>query len=156
MKTARLAGAFVALSLFMAPFASAADEPVATPDAATIFRVFLTDGTSLLSYGEFARVEDRVVFSMPTAASTANPQLHLVNLSARHVDWEKTTRYAESARTERYLATMRKRVRHADGRNQAGAERPVDDNGARAPLAIVERARKTLGDWPAPFQLQTG
>ena len=35
-------------------------------DDATLLRVFLNDGTSLVSYGELARVGDRVVFSMPT------------------------------------------------------------------------------------------
>ena len=34
-----------------------------------MFRVFLKDGRSLVSYGEVARVGDRVVFSMPTRAS---------------------------------------------------------------------------------------
>ena len=31
----------------------------------TLFRIFLKDGTALASYGEFARVGDRVVFTMP-------------------------------------------------------------------------------------------
>ena len=35
-------------------------------DDATLLRVFLNDGTSLVSYGEPARVGDRVIFSMPT------------------------------------------------------------------------------------------
>jgi len=39
--------------------------PSDAADDATLLRVFLRDGTSLLSYGEFARVADRVVFSMP-------------------------------------------------------------------------------------------
>jgi hypothetical protein len=146
MKTARLAGAFLALSLIMAPFASAAD----LPDAATIFRVFLTDGTSLLSYGEFARVDDRVVFSMPTAMSTTSPQLHLVNISAKHVDWEKTTRYSESARAERYLATMAE-THYAMLTAEIGQVlndlSMTMDPAAR--LAVVERARRALGDWPA-------
>ena len=41
-------------------------------DVAPLFRVFLKDGTSLVSYGEMARVDDRVVFSMPTSASDAS------------------------------------------------------------------------------------
>ena len=35
----------------------------APPDA-SLFRIFLRDGTTLVSYGEFARVDDRVIFSM--------------------------------------------------------------------------------------------
>ena len=88
------------------PAARASDDLVATLDGATIFRVFLKDGTSLLSYGEFARVDNRVVFSMPTSASISNPPLHLVNIDADHVNWYRTTRYAESVRATRYLATM--------------------------------------------------
>src|SRR5688500_3515074 len=79
--------------------------PVAAPDGATIFRVFLTDGTSLVSYGEPARVGDRIVFSMPTSASLDTPPLHLVNLAANHVDWARTERYAETARATRYYET---------------------------------------------------
>src|SRR5262249_19590226 len=48
-------------------------------DDATLLRVFLRDGSSLVSYGEPARVGDRIVFSMPTEP-TRNPPLHLVNL----------------------------------------------------------------------------
>ena len=77
----------------------------ARADDATTFRVFLTDGTSLVSYGEFARVGDRVVFSMPTAAA-ADPQLKLVDLAANLVDWDRTTRYAASARATHYIQTQ--------------------------------------------------
>ena len=58
-----------------------------------------------MSYGELARVADRVVFSMPTSASQDEPQLHLVTLAADRVDWERTTRYADSARATRYIGT---------------------------------------------------
>ena len=69
----------------------------AGPDDVTLLRVFLTDGTSLVSYGEPARVADRVIFSMPTA-TTPNPPLHLVNLPIARVDWDRTNRYATTAR----------------------------------------------------------
>src|SRR5919204_6627635 len=78
---------------------------VSADDDATLFRVFLTDGSSLVSYGEVAHVGDRVVFSMPTAPpnSPAAPQLQLVSISADRVDWARTTRYSESARATQYL-----------------------------------------------------
>src|SRR5262245_61367704 len=72
-------------------------------DEATLFRVFLQDGTSLVSYGEVARIGDRVVFSMPTSASSTTPDLQLVNIAANRVDWNRTLRYAESARATQYL-----------------------------------------------------
>src|SRR5947209_3100797 len=56
--------------------------PAVAADDVTLLRVFLTDGSSLVSYGEPARIGDRVVFSMPTAA-TPNPPLHSVDLDRR-------------------------------------------------------------------------
>ena len=56
-------GAALVATLCLVPRSHAADD-------ATLLRVFLKDGTSLVSYGEPARVGDRVVFSMPTAATS--------------------------------------------------------------------------------------
>jgi len=132
----------LALGLLLVPrMTTAADD-------ATLLRVFLTDGTSLVSFGELARVGDRIVFSMPTSAGR-DPALHLVNLAASRVDWERTNRYAASARAARYLATqadgdyaeLTNQVAHA--LNQVAAE--VDP--ARR-LAIAERARRVLAEWP--------
>ena len=77
-------------------------EPAGDP---TLLRLFLKDGASLVSYGEPARVGDRVVFSMPTAASP-NPPLHLVTIAADRVDWDRTDRYAAAARSEHYIRTQ--------------------------------------------------
>src|SRR5262249_24944995 len=98
MKSCRLAGALAAACLLMA------GRPAAAGEDSALLRVFLKAGTALVSYGEFARVGDRVVFSMPLDA-TAEPALYLVNISADLVDWDRTNRYAESARATRYLAT---------------------------------------------------
>src|SRR6476619_5808499 len=94
--------AVVLAAAMVTPFRAAA-APAA--DAATLLRVFLKDGTSLVSYGEPARVGDRVVFSMPTS-SVENPPLHLVDLSAERVDWDRTNRYGAAARAARYIATQ--------------------------------------------------
>src|SRR3954451_13675844 len=89
----------------------AASSPAAAPaavtgaDVAPLFRVFLKDHTSLVSYGEMARVDNRVVFSMPTSSSDAAPQLQLINIPSDTVDWERTLNYAESVRAIRYLVT---------------------------------------------------
>src|SRR5207249_3390870 len=89
---------------------AAAVEVADTVVEATLFRVFLKDGTTLVSYGELARVNDRVVFSMPTGlaaptdAAGAIPPLHLVNIAADRVDWDRTDRYAETARAAHYIA----------------------------------------------------
>src|SRR5258706_15841387 len=83
--------------------AGADDATVKAPDA-PFFRVFLKDGTSLVSYGEIAQVGERVVFSMPTAASIVSPDLKLINIPAGAIDWDRTSTYAESARAARYFS----------------------------------------------------
>src|SRR5262249_40951165 len=116
---------------------------------ATLFRVFLKDGTTLVSYGELARVGDRVVFSMPTSVSMDNPQLHLVDISSDRVDWVRTVNYAESARATRYLETRAESDYTALANEVAQALNEVavtSDQTKR--LQIVERARKRLADWP--------
>lgn len=130
-------------------WASPSEGDAAAVDGAPLFRVFLKDGATLVSYGELARVDDRVVFSMPTSASAAAPQLQLVNIPADRVDWDRTVTYAESARASRYIAT-RAEAEYAKLTAQIGDA--LTEVGAADParrLAIAERARKTLSEWPA-------
>src|SRR6266851_3338346 len=142
MHTRTLAGALATLWLLVLPWVAAA------ADDATLLRVFLSDGTSVVSYGELARVGDRVVFSMPTSAGP-NPALHLINLAASRVDWERTNRYAASARAARYLETqadddyaaMSNQVAQALNEVATGA----DPTGR---LEIAEKAHKLLAEWP--------
>jgi len=117
-------------------------------DDATLVRVFLKDGTALVSYGEPARVDSRIVFSMPTA-SGPNPPLHLVDIPAGRVDWERTERYAASARATRYLRTRAETDYAALSNDIAAALNDVTltTDPARR-LAIVETARKVLAEWP--------
>ena len=150
MRAPGLVAAVAVLCLLRAPAAHASEDLVSSADGATIFRVFLKDGTALSSYGELARVDNRVVFSMPTSANVANAALHLVNIAADHIDWDRTTRYAEAVRATQYLATM------ADSHyamltveiGQTLNDLSLTTDPARQ-LDIVERARKTLADWPA-------
>jgi hypothetical protein len=119
-------------------------------DSATLFRVFLKDGTTLVSYGEVARLEDRVVFSMPTSASPAAPQLQLITIPSDRVDFERTLNYAESVRAKRYVAT-RAEPDYALLTNEI-AQALNDVGGTGDPvkrLGIVEKARRALADWPA-------
>lgn len=118
-------------------------------DAATLLRVFLKSGGSLVSYGEPARVGDRVVFSMPTSAS-ADPPLQLVNLAADRIDWDRTNRYAASARAAHYVEHQAENDYAALSNDIAQALNDVTlttDPAKR--LAIAEKARKRLSDWPA-------
>ena len=143
MKMRTLAGVLVLVRLLMhGDLARAADD-------ATLFRVFLKDGGTLVSYGEVARVGDRAIFSMPTGAGTP-PPLHLANLAADRIDWPRTERYAVSARSGRYLETQAEND-YTDLSNQIA--RTLDQVGQAGDgavrLALVERARRALVAWPA-------
>lgn len=72
---------------------------------ATLYRIFLQDGTTLVSYGDYARVADRVVLSVPVGGSPSSPSIQLITIPASVVDWQRTDAYAESARAARYAAT---------------------------------------------------
>ena len=47
-----------------------------------LFRLFLLEGRSLVSVGEFARVGQQVVFLIPSTTTTENPPLQLVSIPA--------------------------------------------------------------------------
>jgi len=154
MKEFRLAGVLLCcLSIgwptgSTALHAASAEEGGQSVQEAPLFRVFLKDGTTLVSYGELARVADRVVFSMPTSASMDNPNLHLVDIASDRVDWARTTSYAESARATRYLETRAETdyTRLTTDIAQAINDVALATNPARR-LAIVESARRRLADW---------
>jgi hypothetical protein len=138
---AAVIGGAAVLIAFSAAAAVAAGE-------ATLLRVFLTDGTSLVSYGEPARVNDRVVFSMPTAA-TPNPPLHLVDLPIARVDWDRTQRYAATARASHYVETQAEADYAALSNDVASTLNEVATTAEPTQrLAIVQRARQTLAEWP--------
>lgn len=128
--------------------ASIAPAGAQAPASTTIFRVFLTDGTSLASYGEWVRVHDRVVFSMPLSASPS-PDLHLVSIPSERVDWPRTEGYARAARAEHYAATRgeadfaRLSTTIAQTLNDVALEKDP-----KRRLEIAERARRALADWP--------
>ena len=122
--------------------------PAAAADDVTLLRVFLTDGSALVSYGEPARIGDRVVFSMPTAAMP-NPPLHLVDLAAARVDWERTNRYADAARAAHYINTQAEFDYTAlSTRMTQALDQLTQTNDAARRLAIAENARKMLAAWP--------
>ncbi|MGH9140090.1 MAG: hypothetical protein ACRD2I_02985 [Vicinamibacterales bacterium] len=140
MRTRKVAAVFLAAAL-MNPLRAAAEE-------VTLLRVFLTDGTSLVSYGEPSNANNRVIFLMPTAA-TKNPPLHLVNLPLARVDWDRTTRYATNARASHYVETQAESDYAELSSEVASTLNEVARTVAPSErLAIVQRARQTLADWP--------
>jgi hypothetical protein len=113
-----------------------------------LFRLFLTDGTSVVSYGEFARVDDRVVFSM-VIGGDAEPRLHAATLPVSAIDWARTDQHAASTRYQWYAQTRGEEdfLRLSNG--VAGVLNDVlltADRG-RA-LEVAQQARATLAEWP--------
>lgn len=141
----RLAAALL-ISLGLVPAAVQAQ----TLASGVLFRVFLSDGRVLSSYGEWARVDDRVIFSIPTRLTGDPVELHLVNIPADRVDWPRTELYAESVRAVAYAETRGEAdfARFSSDMAQALNEvSRIVDPGVR--LATAERARQSLAEWPA-------
>jgi hypothetical protein len=115
----------------------------------TLFRLFLNDGSALVSYGEYARVSDRVVFSMPVGGAPDEPRLEVVSIPAASVDWMRTDAYAQSARYQQYAATRGEddyealTSRVADVLNQIAISK---DPGHA--LAMAQQVRQMLVAWP--------
>ena len=68
-------------------------------EIAPLFRLFLLDGTVVTCLGEYARVGERVVF---TLAMSGDGATELASLAADKVDWTRTEQYAQSLRAARY------------------------------------------------------
>jgi hypothetical protein len=146
MKTRTWAGLLLAVCLV--GYAWQAPAATATDDAA-LFRLFLKDGTTLVSYGEFAHVGDRVVFSMPLGSAEGGPALQLVNIAADRVDWVRTNKYADSARSAHYIATRAEGDYVALSNEVARTLNEVSQApDAAKKLTLVQNARKALADWP--------
>ncbi len=135
--------ALAALAL-VRPAAAAGD------GSAPSYRIFLTDGTALVSFGEFARASGRIVFTMPIG-SPANPDvLQVVTLPDTVVDWDRTDRYADAVRHHYYAST---RGEEDYARLTGAVARALGDMAfaadATAKLAIAADIRRQLLEWPA-------
>jgi hypothetical protein len=121
--------------------------PAAAGDA-VLYRIFLTDGTALVSYGEYARVGTDVVFSMPLGGTTSHVRLQVVTLPDSRVDWPATERYALSARADHYARTRGEVEFTALAANIArtlNEARQVPESTRR--VGLVQEARRRLYDW---------
>ena len=121
-------------------------------ESVTLFRVFLNDGTAVVSYGEYARVGDRVVFSMPISALRAgneDPKLHIVNLPASVINWPATSKYTESARFVHYMANYAEADYSAlAGEVAAALNAIVVTRDPKVRLSMAVDARRRLAVWP--------
>lgn len=118
-------------------------------DSFTLFRLFLMDGTSVVSYGEYARLDDRVIFSMPVGGSADQPRLHVVTLAASLVDWVRTDQYTASARAQWYAASRGDEEFQLLSSEVARILNEVAlTQDRQRGLEIAENARRVLADWP--------
>ena len=114
-----------------------------------LYRLFLQDGTSIISYGEFARVAGRVVLSIPLGDPSQSPPLHLVSIPETSVDWLRTDRYSQAVRAKRYSETRGESdfamlsARVTEALNQIA----LTPDPARR-LAMAVEARGNLARWP--------
>lgn len=139
----RVAGV-LALVLIVAPAVQAAAAE------SVLYRVFLLDGAALVSYGEFARVGDRVVLSIPVGEVSETPNLQLVSIPQSAVDWERTDRYSDAIRARRYGETRGESDFAMLGARVVEALNLISltDDPARR-LAMAQEARQNLVRWPA-------
>ena len=145
-RTVRVARIALTVGVCLALFAG---EATAAPSA-LLLRLFLTDGTSVVSYGEYARVEGQVVFSTPVGGSDDAPRLQVVLLPASSVDWERTEAYGVSARHRHYAGTRGAADFDRLERDVAAVLNGIAVSTAPADaLALAERARTALAAWPA-------
>ena len=114
------------------------------PDT-TLYRVFLRDGSTILSYGEYARVADRLVMSLPVGTA-----LHMLSIPSETVDWERTDAYAESVRATRYATTHGENdlalLSEAVSRALSDITLVSDPN---RKIAMAVEARKNVMKWAA-------
>jgi len=115
-----------------------------------LFRIFLKDGSSLVSYGEFARFAGRVLIPVPIGNVNAEPKLQVISIDEGLVDWAGTDAYAESLRARRYAETS--------GENDFALLRgqvtvALNDIALTADparrLAMAQEARGNLAAWPS-------
>jgi hypothetical protein len=135
------AGAAAAVLFLGSWHASAAD--------AVLYRIFLREGGSVTSYGDYARVGESVVFSAPVGGSDDEPALQLVTIPESAVDWDRTDRYAAAARAKRYADTRGETEFAQLSQDVTDALSKVSftkDPAER--LRIADGARRKLAEWP--------
>jgi hypothetical protein len=115
-------------------------------DVPPLYRLFLRDGATVTSLGEYVRVGERVVVNIPVTGSS---NTRLVSLSADLVDWPRTEKYADSLRAAIYADSRG----DADFSALAGeVARELNEIALAAEpsqkLQLAEEARRRLQAWP--------
>lgn len=124
-------------------------QPASAGSDVTLFRLYMLDGSVLTSYGEFARVDDSVVFSMPVGGKPEEPRIQVTSVKAALVDWPRTDKYSASARFQRYAETRGEEDFRILSNEVAVALNDIALSANRQQaLALAESVRRTVADWP--------
>lgn len=137
-------GVVVALATAVSASAAVAAGAVQDPD----LRLFLRDGTAVAIEGEYARVGDRVVFTLALNTASEAERLRVVSLPATAIDWPKTDEYGAGVRAARYAKTQGEADYTALTVSVARALSGVADR--KNPLdrlQLVEQARGIVATW---------
>ena len=127
----------------------AASRPAGAAGEVTLFRLYLLDGTTLTSYGEFARVADSVIFSMPVGGRPEEPRIQVTTVKAELVDWPRTDRYSASARHQRYAESRGEEDFRILSNEVALALNDIAlSSNRQQALTLAEGVRRTVADWP--------
>jgi hypothetical protein len=133
----------LAVALLGAGLAARAPAPL-------LFRIFLLDGNTLVSYGEFARVGDRVVFSVPLGDALADPKIQVLSISESLIDWTRTDAYSAAVRARHYAETRGEEdFAILTGQVTAALNDIALTADAKRRLAMAEEARRNLAAWPS-------
>jgi hypothetical protein len=140
----------VVVALALAGLITVSTPSVAFAADAVLYRIFLRDGSTLVSYGDFARVADRVVFSIPIGGpDESSPTLQLVSIAESTVDWDRTDRYAQAMRARRYAET---RGEHDFESLSVAVARALSEvattRDAAQRLALARDVQRVLVAWP--------
>ena len=142
--------AIVALALALCVAPAGAAFGGGPRDPAPSYRIFLTDGTPLISFGEFARANGRVVFTVPIGLPSDPDALRVVSLPDSAIDWERTDRYTDAVRHQAYAGA---RGEEDYAALTGSVARALGDiafaTDASSKLAIAADIRRQLLEWPA-------
>jgi hypothetical protein len=123
--------------------------PAGAQSEVTLFKLFLLDGSVLTSYGEFARVNDSVIFSMPVGGRVEEPRIQVTTVKATLVDWPRTDRYSASARYQRYAESRGEEDFQILSNEVAIALNDIAlSTNRQAALTAAEEVRRKVVDWP--------
>lgn len=130
--------------------AGAAAAAAGTVPAPLLLRLYLQAGGTLVTYGEYTRTPDLVVFAMPVAGPLEDPPVQILSLPSSLIDWARTEGDAAGARYHHYAAT-RGEAEYAQLTDEVARTLNLiaATTEPRKALELAGRARTALLRWPA-------